>query len=257
MVVRLQGAEPPARLDLDLRLTTVPGLLDQDLRAAQRSVRDQISTYLRRLPAKAAASLSQLAGTVMSVQGVQDVRVVAATVTDGGTARDALDPAGGTIDVAGVVAVLGDLRITDPALPTSLDVAVTFPQGSAPPDQAAIQAAVQDAVAYLNDLNATDLGANPSAQDVAKRTLTFGRLLLPVPLPNRPATTLAAFDQATAPAPPPDQAAVAPNVARFVLTQESGLATVLAAAADPGYALAPGERLSLTGVHVTEEGGGG
>lgn len=250
VVVRLQGASAPARLDLDLRLTTAPGLLDQDLRAAQRGVRDGIGTYLQRLPTSSDASLSQLAGSVMSVNGVQDLRVVAATLSNGSAPANVLDPAGGVIHLAGVAVALGDVRITDPALPTSLDVTVTVPAAREQPDQGAMRSVMGDAVSYLNALNATDLGANPSDADVAKRTLTFGRLLLPLPLPTRDGVTLAEFDQSTAPPALPDPSAVAPYVVRFVLTQESGLSAVLAGPDDAPYRLAPGERLTLRGVVV-------
>jgi hypothetical protein len=186
----------------------------------------------------------------MSVRGVQDLRVAAATLTNGTGPADVLDAAGGVIHLAGVAVALGDVRITDPALPTSLDVTVTVPAGRPQPDQGAMKSAMTDAVSYLNTLNATDLGAHPSPADVAKRTLSFGRLLLPLPLPSRGGTSLAAFDQASPQPALPDPQAVAPYVVRFVLTQESGLSTVLAGPADAAYALAPGERLTLRGVVV-------
>ena len=43
--VMLEGARPPRKVDLELRLTTSQGLLAQDLRAAQREVREQIAKY--------------------------------------------------------------------------------------------------------------------------------------------------------------------------------------------------------------------
>jgi hypothetical protein len=253
VLVRLKGAEPPAKLDLDLRLATRPGLLEQDLRATQRAVRDQVGQYLQRLPLRSAGSLSQLAGAIMSVSGVQDVRIAAASLS--GTGTDVLDAAKGTLALEGIAVAPGEIRITDPSLPTSLDLAVTYPASEAQPDQAAIERAVQDAVAYLNDVNAAT--SSSSAQDAAKRTLSFGRLLLSVPLPNRAGVTLASFDQATSPPALPDQTNVAPYVVRFVITQESGMSVVLTAPADPSYELAPSERLTVSTVQVTQASGDG
>ena len=52
VVVVVGTPQPPRKVDLELRLTTAAGLLAQDLRAAQRSVKDGIADFFTRLPAK-------------------------------------------------------------------------------------------------------------------------------------------------------------------------------------------------------------
>ena len=48
--------QPPRKVDLELSLTTLDSLLEQDLRAAQRSVRENIEDYFARLPVREAVA---------------------------------------------------------------------------------------------------------------------------------------------------------------------------------------------------------
>jgi hypothetical protein len=148
--------------------------------------------------------------------------------------------------------VLGDLQITDPALPVTLDVVVTYPKGTAPADQPAIQSALNAMATYVNDLNSK---AIPAAQQ-QKAVLSYGKLLLVTPLPNKPGSLLAGYDASPTPATLPKAAAAAPYKATFTFTAESGLTVVLAGDADPAYTLAPLEALAIGSVQVSVEASG-
>ena len=226
--VELAAAAAPAKVNLELRLETASGLLTQDLRAVQRAVRERIGEFFAQLPLGKAASINQLVGLVLGVSGVQDVKLVAATlVENGGPPADVLDVAGGQLALAGHVTVLGDLHIADPALPTLLDVTVGFPEGETPADAAAVRAALTEAISALNAAN-EGAGADGT-------TITFEQLLAATPLPGKAAP--ATVDEAL------------PYVVAFALTLETGLTQLLVDEGDT-YALAPFERLSLGGVEV-------
>jgi len=255
--VRVKDATPPARVNLSLRLVTSTSMVEKDRRAVQHAVRDKVASYLAGLPAKDPGSLNRLIGVIQGVTGVEDLKVVGATRTDAAGVTN-LDLSNGTLGLAGLTVVLGDLRITDPGLPTSLEVIVTAPKASTPPDPAAITKALGDTVSYLNDLNSTELPAGAPAAEQNKRTLSFGKLLLTIPLPGKPASALPSFD-APVGAPPtlPTDAGILPYRVRFVFTSESGFSRILSTSADPAYVLSPLERLSLTGVQVQADDAGG
>jgi hypothetical protein len=244
--VTLKGAVAPKKIDLELRLTTTTGLLEQDLRAAQRAARDAMGDYFARLPAREVGSVNRLVGLVLAVRGVEDVRVVSATV-DGG---DVLDRESGTLEIDGFPTVLGELQIADPNLPTLITVLVTYSKAdppSAPPDRTAIQAGLVATVSYLNDLNASE----PAATD-PRRVLSYGKLLRVVPLPTKPGESLESYDTASAAPALPDETSTGPYRVKFVLAQGSGLSRILAGASDE-YSLTPFERLGLAAVEVQEQ----
>ena len=142
--------QPPRKVNLELRLTTVSGLLEQDLRAAQRSVRENIEDYFARLPVREAGSINRIVGLVLGVPGVEDVRLLSATWLADGVVEDVLDTSTGQLEIGGYPTVLGDLQIADPNLPTLLSVTVSHPEDEDPPDVPEIQSALSDALAYLN-----------------------------------------------------------------------------------------------------------
>jgi hypothetical protein len=256
VVVRLKDAVPPVRINLSLRLATAAGMIEKDLKAVQRAVGEKVADYLGSIPAKDAGSLNRLIGVVQSVKGVEDVQVLEIARAEGG-GQTPLDTGNGTLGLGGLTSTLGSLQITDPNLPTLLNAIVTYPKNAAPPDQVAIQQALGGAVAYLNDLNSTELAAGAPAAERNKRKLPFGKLLLAMPLPDKPAVTLASFDNPAGQPPAlPDEASAAPYQAQFVFSAESGFSRILAKSADPEYALAPLERLSLSGVQLQQEGSG-
>jgi hypothetical protein len=260
VLVTLQGVRPPRKVNLELRLTTASGLLEQDLRAAQRVVREKIEDYFARLPAEEARSINRIVGLVLSVPEVQDVRLLSATWSVDGTVENVLNTATGQLDTDGFPTVLGELHMADPNLPTLLTVVISYPEDEPPPNGPALQAAVAGTLTYLNDLNAAELPSGASGAERARRTLSYGKLLHVLPLPGKPGASLEEYDAAVASgaAPSlPDETTVAPYRVRFVFTSESGLSRILSQAADEAYALTPFERLSSSGVEVQPGADGG
>jgi hypothetical protein len=256
VLVILRGAVPPRKVNLELRLTTKDGMLLQDARAAQHAVQDKVAEYFAALPAKSPGSINKIIGVVQSVSGVEDVSIVSATWNAGAGEVNVIDTASGQLAIGGFATVLGDLKITDPALPVLLDVVVTYPDAAAPPDQPAIQAAFNAMASYVSDLNSKPLAAGAPAPEQQKRVLSYGKLARVTPLPNKPGATLDAFDAAPSPPPLPTAASIAPYQASFVFTLESGVSRVLAGDADPAYALAPFERVAIGSVQVAKGAGG-
>ncbi len=251
MLVKLKQAEPPRKVDLKLRLTTRSGLLEQDLRAVQRSVRGKIEDYFARLPAREAGSINRIVGLVLGLPEVEDMRILEASWSFNGTVQDVLDLANGQLAIGGFPTVLGKLQITDPNLPTRLQAIVTYPEDEAPPDRPQVQSALANAVIYLNDINASEAATD------ARRQLSYGKLLRVVPLPGKPGESLEDYDDAVdagGPVPTlPDESAISPYQVQFVFTLESGLSRIISQASDPAYVLTPFERLSLDSVEVQAE----
>jgi len=253
--VTLQGAQPPREVNLEIRLTTRGELLEQDLRAAQRAVREGISDYFTRLPIREVGSINRIVGLTLGVPEVQDMRLLSATWSVDGTVENVLNTSTGELEIGGFPTVLGELHIADPNLPTLLDVTISYPENEDPPDEPEIQAALADALAYLNEVNAAEPASDASEAERARRVVSYGKLLHVLPLPGKPGASLEAYDDAAASgtAPTlPDETSVAPYQVEFVLTLESGLSRILSRAADGDYALTPFERLSLAGVEIEE-----
>lgn len=243
-----KGLQPPAKVNLSLRLTTNASLLEQDLRAAQHTVRTKIADYFARLPAREPGSINRLVGLILSVPGVEDVRLLAATWNN--LPQDVLDLTTGLLHIEDAPTQLGDLTIADPNLPTRLDVVVTYPALDAPPDAPAIKAALTNTLTYLNDRSASD------ATPITTRTITLGKLLLVTPLPNKAATALEQYDQAVnsgGVVPTlPDPTTIQPYRAQFVFTAQSGLSQIVMQPVDI-YRLTPFERLTLGDVTLEVE----
>ncbi len=247
VVVTLKGVVAPKKVDLGIRLTTTQGLLQEDLRALQHSVRENIQDYFARLPAREAGSLNRIVAAAMSVPGVEDLRIVRATLAD--TGQDVLDREGGLLAITGFPTVLGELQIADPSLPSIVSVTVSFPATDAPPDRTGIQAALTQTLSYLDTLSASEETAE------AFRTVSFGKLLRTIPLPNKPGEPLDSYDAAALAGAPPDlptETSVSPYTVRFIITLESGLSRILSASTD-AYILTPFERLSLASVEIQPE----
>jgi uncharacterized phage protein gp47/JayE len=240
VAVQFDYGQPPLAVDLELRLTTAEGLLEVDLKRIQQDVRTRVTDYFAKLPTKKVGSVSKLIGLAMGVDGVEDVTIVSAAA--GG--NDVLDSAKGELAIAGTPTQLGTLTIVDPALATLLTLLLRYPNDRKIPDQAALQAALQAVVSYLNDLNAA-----PDAPQ-QKRTLSWGKLTLISPLPDLTVPTLAAFDANPGGFTLPMAAQRAPYSLQFVLTRPTGVSQVLDGESAPALELAPFERLSLTKVTV-------
>lgn len=231
------GASPRA-VDLELRLATAPGMLETDLKRAQKEIRDRVTDYFAKLPGTENGSVSKLIGLAMGVSGVEDLTVVAATL-DG---SNVLDPARGVLDLADKTTRLGNLKLVDPALATQLMLLLRYTNDVALPDQGAIQAALQSAVAHLNAANARS-GADPLL-----RTLSWGKLALATPLPGHAATPLADYDAQPGDFSPPLAADLQPYSLQYVFTRPTGVSQVVDSEAAPVLLLAELERLSLAKV---------
>jgi hypothetical protein len=256
VVVTLRGARPPRKVNLKLRLTTASGLLEQDVRAAQRAVREKIEGYFTWLPVGEAGSINRMVGQVLSVPGVQDMSLLSATWSVDGTSQDVLNTAEGRLDIGGFPTVLGELQIADPSLPTLLDVVVTYPKNSDPPDDPLMRAAMTNTLAYVNEANASELPSGNSEGERARRVLSYGKLLYILPLPNKPGASLKEYDDRVASGgqPPSLPTQADPYRVQFVISLESGLSRILSVAADPAYVLTPFERLSLSSLEVHQLG---
>ena len=166
---RLARAVAPQRVDLAVRLTTTKSLLEQDLRAAQRAVRERWPTTSRACR-RLGRQHQPLVG--LARRGRRG-RCTHPSAQVGGV--DKLNLAAGTIDIAGAPTVLGELQIADPNLPTLLDAVVIYPSTASPPDRPAIRAR----------LTAADGPQRRERKRRAdERTLTYSRLLAGVPLPG-------------------------------------------------------------------------
>lgn len=250
--VELAGIQPPRKVDLELRITTVTGLLEQDLRRAHQAVRDAVTDYFQRLPAKEPGSVNRIVGLAMSVPAVEDVRIMSAKWDDAG--GDLLDRDSGQLRIGGFPTKLGELRIANPDLPTILDAMISYPEEEAPPDPPSIRAALAAAVTYLNESNARE------DADAAKREISYGKLLYVVPLPAKPGATadhpeisLTEYYRKKALGETvslPDESAISPYRVEFVFTQTTGLSRIMSAASAKAYVLTPLERISLSGVEV-------
>jgi len=249
VLVRLLDERPPGRIDLSLRLSTTDTLLEEEVRGAHDEVRRAVGRYFEKLPAREDGSTSRLVGAIMAVDGVEDVRLLD-VVMDG---VSVLDGGAGILRLGGAPTVLGELRIADTNVPTRVLLLVTHPVGTEAPAVADMRSALDAAIAYLNDRNAREVEAG--AADEARRALSYGRLLHALPLPGKPAGSLAAFDAAASAggAPDlPDASSIQPYRASFVLTQSTGMSVWLAEAGQ-AYELVPYERLSLAGVDLEPE----
>jgi hypothetical protein len=238
--VDILDGSPPVKVDLNLRLTTAPGLLETELRAIQEAIRKRYADYFATLPIKSDGSLPKLIGLAMGVDGVEDLRVTSAKAG----ATDVLDPLAGSLALASLSTELGEIRISDPALATGLTLAVRYPRGEPIPDQAQFAAALEAAVASLNALAEQ---ANPAFD--AQRSLSWGRLTRLLPLPKG-GFTPASLEQQFAGSPGASDGEITPYSVQWVFTRPTGASQVLEAAAAPAFALATEERLSVAAVRV-------
>ena len=243
--VKEPAVQAPSKVGLQIRLTTAGSLLPADLRAAQENVRNAIKDYFAKLPAKENASLNKITGLVLAVSGVEDMRLLTAT-RDGAP----LDITGPELDLANQATVLDSLQLADPALPSQVSAIVTYAAATAAPDEQAIRTALAATFDYLNELNQTALASGAPAAEQEKRVLSFGKLLLVIPLPGKPGTTLQSYDAAPNPALLPVDGGA--YTVSFAITMPTGVSTILAASGD-AYTLTPFERLSLNTVTVAVE----
>jgi uncharacterized phage protein gp47/JayE len=240
VVVELQQALAPAKVNLALELQTAERLPEVDVRRAHDQVRSTITDYFARLAVRDDASLNQIVGRVLAVEGVTDVDIISAQVAN----EERLDAAQGSIDLAGEPTELGELRIADPNLPTEVSVVVRFDKAQPAPDPAALESALGNMFAYLN-------GLDPNAA-ASRRLLNLGKFILVVPLPGKPGASLQQFDDSEPPAALPDPAALGSYGLSVLIHQASGVSQVLDGTA-ANYQLVAHERLLLDGLDLSAE----
>ena len=237
VLVRLSGSlAAPLSVNLELRLTTVTGLLEQDLRSIHGEARTNIEDYFAELPAGDDGSVNRIVALVLNIPGMEDVRILNATWDS--PAVDVLNRENGVLAIKGSPTKLGTLHFADPNLPSRVNIIVSYPEAAGPPDEIAIQSAFTTELAAISEANAVELAADATVQeiddDLARRTLTYAELLALVPLP--------------------DGAPDGTYQVQFVITIESGLSQELPSADDEPYILTPFERLSLIGVELSAVG---
>ncbi|MCP4765241.1 MAG: hypothetical protein GY875_03130 [Gammaproteobacteria bacterium] len=245
-------AGAPQPVDIEMRITTDNSLLAQELRAVQDQVRSEVSDYFARLEVKANGSVNKIIGRVLSDARVQDVRILGVSV--GGV--DVLDRESGIIDIANTPTELGELTVTDPNLPTVLQASISFPANVDSADKTQIETVLSEDIAYLNELNAVEIPAGATPQELAKRDLSFGKLALAMQLPGLSRMALQAYDDSvgTSLEPVLRTAADLDNYQlQWSFTTETGLTYLINDDSSPDYQLSPFERLTLGGVelHVT------
>ncbi|MGD1857647.1 MAG: baseplate J/gp47 family protein [Leptolyngbyaceae cyanobacterium] len=217
--VKLAEVQPPVKLDISLRLTTASDLLEQDLRAVQRTLQREIEDYLIQLPTSKPGSVNQLIGRALAIDGIDDISLVDIARADGG------DPVlvNGELATQNLSVRLGALDIADPNLPTKLTVVVTAADGAAPIDQSAVEVSISALLTQMNGLS-TDPSATPDTLQ-----LTYSQLRAVVPLPGE-------GYQVT-----------------FIFTQATQLSHILASSEDPAYVVSAFEQLSLSAVEQSSE----
>jgi len=246
VIVELADAQVPAQVEVEIELATRGGLPDTDRAAAHEAVRVAIEEYFSALAIRENARINRIVGLVLAVPGVEDVTILSARVRQSdGTAVDRLDLAAGIIALADAPAVLSELSISDPDLPTKADLRIVFPAASAAPDRNAVTAAIEAAFAYLGAQAAIPAAADGLA-------FSFGKLLRLLPAPVGQGQTLANYDAAPAPKPVLPADAGDYEVTLFI-AQANGLTRILATSADT-YDVSPRERLVLNSVSVDAEG---
>jgi hypothetical protein len=243
IVVHLNGPVPPKTVDLALRLASAPGLLEQDLRAVHRSIQAALADYFTRLGANEPASINRLVGLVLSNEEVEDVTLLSATLHDTDASgnpmlRDVLDRGGGRLTIGadathptGFPKALGELKLTDPGLPTRIDLVITVPADALPPNADDVRTHLGQLLAAQNTENASE-----PADGAPARALSFAALAAATPLPG---VTSGSADPA-------------PFSLQYFVTPSTGVSQILASAGAV-YTLTPLERLSLSGVELQQE----
>jgi hypothetical protein len=242
-------ASAPQAVDIEMRIVTDSGLLEQDLRAIQDEIKTKVSDYFRKLEVKASGSVNKIIGLVLSDPRVQDVRILNAKANS----TDVLNRESGVIEIANQPSELGQLVITDPNLPTILQVNISFPKNVDSVDKKEIEAAFTEDITYLNELNAVEASTPLPPTEAGKRELGFGKLALALPVPGKPRVSLSDYDAVVGTAdeiPLPAPADIEDYDVQWTFITETGLTHVVAGQSDPAYILSAFERLTFGGVEV-------
>lgn len=240
--VQPKGLVAPTAVDVRLRLVTPANALEADLRAAQHKVRQAVQDYFRKLPAADNGRVNQLVGAVLAIALVDDVELIDVTLPD---SSSVLDRNNGILTLQDLPTLSGEIEISDPNLPTQLDVIIRFPETAEAPDETAIRQALSDNLAYLNQTNRNQPLSNP-----ALANLSYGKWLWLLPLPGHSSQALEIFDSEGGVL--PTAAELTPYQVSIVLTQESGFSRELSSDAD-AYQLLEYEQLALAALSLQME----
>ncbi|MEM1159773.1 MAG: hypothetical protein AAGJ28_02470 [Pseudomonadota bacterium] len=233
--------EQPGTVALSIKITSASGLAEPDRRAAHESVRNAITDYFDRLPLKDEARVNQIVGAALGVDGVEDFDILSATLTEAGATAATIDVSTGVLGLSGKAAMLGELSISDPALPTKVDLSIRFAKDKAVPDRNEVVAKIEAALDHLTKTAAAD-------GEAGARTLSFGKLVHLLPAPIGAGAALSAITDTTSlPGDGGDY-----TVALFV-AQANGLTRVLAKSGD-AYEVDLSERLALNAVSIEVDG---
>ena len=242
-------AGAPKAVNLEIRITTDNTLLEPELRDIQDELKEKVANYFATLDVNANGSINKLIGLLLSDARIQDIRILNVNV-DGG---DVLDRESGIIQLADQPTELGELIVTDPNLPTVVQVTVSFPSNADSPDKAQIEAALSEDLAYLNELNAAEINASTPAEELAKRELSFAKLALALPLPEQDRFSLQQFDNVAG---TPDQPTL-PTAedlghynAQWTFATESGISYLINGDSVQSFTLSAFERLTLGGIEI-------
>lgn len=245
----------PYPIDMEMRITTVEDLLNEDLRAIQEEINTKISQYINGLELGATISVNKMIGLVLGNPSVTDVRMLSVSVDgtnvwdkDSGTLNTDLIPGVTAGDDVPVTA--GTINVIDPALATTVTVTVTYPIASAAPSESAIKSAVQLAIEAINEINASELPASPTPEQTRQRELAFGKFLAITPLPGSDPSVTYGDIAGNETGSLPTAASTGDYTVRYLITSESGLTHILDSESVPLVALIPFERLTLAGVEL-------
>lgn len=249
VVVRAKDHLPPKKVNINLRLYSSQDALETALNNAHRQVKSVLETYFKALPVVDNGSVNQLIGKILSIPLIENVDISTIALAESPT-DSILDVSKGTLALASFPTVLGTLQLTDANLPTQMSVVIQFPATADIPDETSIRQAINTLLSYLNTKNSQPLN------DPMITELSFGRLLVSMPLPNHAGTSLETHDLAPAVGVLPLAADIAPYRLAFTFVQTSGL-TQFVQSDSMSYALAPYEQLSLSTLVIQVEGGNG
>jgi len=244
VLVTAKGHVPPGKVNLGIELDTEPGALEVDLRNAHQQIKKSLEEYFRDLPLAMDGSLNQIVGKIMTIPLIRDVRIISAVLEDAPEAQ-VLDTEAGKLALAGFPTALGTIDLIDPGLPTRVAVVVSFPQSAEIPDETVMKQAMTTAITYLNS-------ACSSSADESLRSLSFGKLLLVLPLPGHSAGSLEEYDSAPAAVTLPAADDMAPYRVAFTFIQEGGLTSFVQNDGE-SYVLSPGEQLVMSRLALMPE----
>lgn len=245
----------PYPIDMEMRITTVEDLLNEDLRAIQDEINTKLSQYIDGIELGDVLSVNKMIGLVLSNPSVTDVRILSVSV-EGDNVWDKESNTLNTDLISGVTAgdkvpvTAGAINIIDPALATMVTVSVTYPITSAAPSESDIQTEMQLAIEAINDINASEAPTSPTPEQVRERELAFGKFLSITPLPGMDTSITYGDVAGSETAGLPTAASTGDYSVSYIITAETGITHLLDSETSPTVSLIPFERLTLANVEL-------